>query len=84
MESLVWWAILRWDDEDTTSLHLINIFGMKIHNAFEFQVLEYLPCGAGLFSEEGAECLNKIFRFNREHHARQSSVELNLLDVFTR
>ena len=40
--------------------------------------------GAGLLSEEGAEGSNKIFRHDRAFHARQSSVELNLLDVFTR
>ena len=48
------------------------------------QVLEGLPIGAGVLSEEGSECTNKIFRFNRLHHARQSDVELNLLDCFTR
>lgn len=53
-----------------------------MHHGWE--VLEFLPCGAGLLSEEGAEATNKWFRFNREHHARQSSVEFNLLDCFTR
>ena len=35
-------------------------------------------------SEEGAECNNKMFRYNRLHHARQSDAEVNLKDVFTR
>ena len=37
-----------------------------------------------MLSEEGAEASNKIFRFNRSHHARQSDIHLNLLDVFRR
>ena len=49
-----------------------------------FQILEDLPFGAGILSEEGSECSNKIFRFNRRHHARQSSLEANLQDAFTR
>ena len=48
------------------------------------QVLEMLPIGAGLLSEEGSECTNKIFRMNRTHHARQNGVQNNLLDCFTR
>ena len=40
--------------------------------------------GCGLLSEEGAECTNKIFRFVRAHHARQTNVEANLKDCFTR
>ena len=34
--------------------------------------------------EEGSEHNNKIIRFNREHHARQSSLQANLIDVFMR
>ena len=41
-----------------------------------------MPIGCGLLSEEGAECTNKIFRFNRLHHARQTTIMENLKDVF--
>ena len=34
--------------------------------------------------EEGSEHNNKVIRFNREHHARQSSLQKNLIDVFMR
>ena len=47
-------------------------------------MLESLPLGAGMLSEEGAEATNKVFRYNREHHARKSDAELNLVDVFRR
>ena len=50
----------------------------------KLQVLETLPLGAGMLSEEGAEATNKVFRYNRAHHARKSDVDLNLLDVFRR
>ena len=56
---------------------------MRLSELF-FQILEDLPLGAGLLSEEGSEASNKVFRFNREHHARQSSLEANLRDIFTR
>ena len=56
----------------------------NIQDPFHLQVLEGLPIGAGVLSEEGSECTNKIFRFNRLHHARQNNVGLNLLDCFTR
>ena len=34
--------------------------------------------------EEGSEHNNKIVRYNREHHARQFSLQLGLLDAFHR
>ena len=48
------------------------------------QIIRALPCAPGLFSEEGTEHNNKKVRYNREHHARQSSLEYNLTDVFKR
>ena len=35
-------------------------------------------------SEQGSEHKNKIVRYNREHHARQFSLQLGLLDAFLR
>ena len=40
--------------------------------------------GCGLLSEEGAEATNKIFRNNRLHHSRQTNIDDNMKDIFTR
>ena len=47
-------------------------------------IIRNSPISPGFMSEEGSEHNNKKIRQNREHHARQMSVKLNLLDVFRR
>ena len=47
-------------------------------------IIRNAPVAPGFLSEEGSEHNNKVLRQNREHHARQCSVEKNLKDIFLR
>ena len=46
--------------------------------------METIPIPPGLCSEEGAEHNNKVIRWYRTHHSRQTSLKANLQDIFTR
>ena len=54
---------------------------LMVHGA---EIICNTPVACGLLSEEGAEHNNKMIRSYRAHHARQTSVEANLEDVFKR
>ena len=40
--------------------------------------------GAGLLSEEGSEHMNKMVKFDRQHHSPQTSTEANMKAMFLR
>ena len=75
-----------WLDQFHSSAISWNWLSPSIHVLMHHgsQIIRALPCAPGLFSEEGTEHNNKKVRHNREHHARQSSLEYNLTDVFKR
>lgn len=52
--------------------------------AHSAEVAESLPLPLGMFGEEGSESCNKIYRNDREDHARKTSRSDNIKDVFNR
>lgn len=54
---------------------------LLIHGA---EIAAKSPFPLGMMSEEAAEARNKFYRNDRQHHARKTSREDNLRDVFTR
>lgn len=48
------------------------------------QIMENSLLPVGYFAEEASEARNKLYKHDREHHARKTSREHNLEDVFNR
>ena len=46
------------------------------------QQIAFLPTPPGYWSEEGAETHHKLERHRRMHHARKTSIEANMEDIF--
>ena len=63
-----------------------NVLSPTVHLVLHHgrEILEACPIPPGLCSEEGAEHNNKVLRWYRTHHARQTSLKANLQDIFTR
>ena len=55
---------------------------LMLHHGHKF--VEFFPVPPGLLSEQGSEAKNKIFRQDRQYHARQTDPVSNLLDVALR
>ena len=62
--------------EFSPTLHKILVHGREC--------IEFFPVPIGWLSEEPAEANNKYFRQFRQFHARKSSRQNNLRDIFTR
>ena len=46
-----------------------------------WKMLELFPVPLGLLSEQGSEAKNKVFRYDRDHHAQQHDPLANIKDV---
>ena len=47
-------------------------------------MLEFFTVAPGVLNEQGSEAKNKVFRYDRAHHARQTGPVQNLQDVALR
>lgn len=48
------------------------------------EIIDSLPLSLGMMTEEGAEARNKYYRRYREFHARKTSRQANMRDIFVR
>ena len=55
---------------------------LMLHHGHKF--VEFFPVPPGLLSEQGSEAKNKVFRQDRQYHARQTDPVSNILDVALR
>ena len=76
----------NWLDRFHASEQNWNILCPTLHFIMHhgWEIIRDLPVPPGMLSEEGSESSNRFFRYNREHQARQCSLEKNLLDIFQR
>jgi hypothetical protein len=57
----------------------VSLHKILIHS---YQIVQVFPLPLGAFSEESAEARNKFYRRDRLNHARKSSRENNMKDLF--
>ena len=77
----LWNWIKRFHDSEVGKWHRPNVYVHLFFHHFA-PMLEYFPVAPGLLlSEQGSEAKNKVFRNDRENHARQCGPVENLTDI---
>ena len=83
VSSKLWSWIERFHSSSIGQWHRPSVYVHLLFHHFG-PMLEFFPVPPGVLNEQGSEAKNKVFRYDRAHHARQTGPVQNLQDVALR